>query len=364
MITASHLSTEFNGIKLSRKEAVPIGGAPVGGMEEIKNDALRGIFQDLGARGKVEKKDFLEEYIDFFQKNFSELQMSSLRIAACAGNGMMTILLNKLFEKFPKFEIILLHDNLDMTFPNHEANPLKAENLEDVQGAVLKKRASIGVSFDGDGDRIGFVDEEGNILSGDIVTALLVRHFGFSGSRAIVYDVRSSRIVREEIENLGMKPIESRVGHAFIKQSMRQENAVFGGELSGHYYFKDFFFCDSAVFAMLSILDLIRVSKMPLSELVRPLKRYYKSEEMNFEVVLKEKTLDKIAGYFTDGKISYLDGIKVEYLDPHTKKFGVGASWWFNLRISNTENLVRLNLEANTPELLEEKKKLLESLIQ
>ncbi|OGF61412.1 hypothetical protein A2662_04135 [Candidatus Giovannonibacteria bacterium RIFCSPHIGHO2_01_FULL_45_33] len=354
MITASHNPAEFNGIKLSKKGALPIGEGA--GMEEIKNDAVRGIFAsssgDNSKKGSVSKYDFTEKYIYFLFEHFPLLPESAVSLSADASNGMASILLEKLFARFPKMKVGYLHGELDMTFPNHEANPLKAENLKDVQAEVLKNKSAIGISFDGDGDRVGFVDENGKIIPGDIVTALLVRYFAKTKGEAVVYDLRSSRVVREEIEKAGLRPVESRVGHAFIKATMRKENAVLGGEVSGHYYFRDFFYCDSAVFAALAVLDLMRIEKKPLSGLIKPLLKYVKSEEINFAVKNKELILDKVAAYFPDAKISYLDGIKVEY--PH---------WWFNLRISNTEDVVRLNIEAILPELLDEKKKLISELL-
>src|SRR3989344_939315 len=360
MVTASHNPAEFNGIKFTKKDAVPIGEGA--GMEEVKNDAIRGIFVN-GARGKIIKKDFLEDYLNFFEEKFQELKAYNVRLIVCAGNGMASILLEKLFLKFPKMQVEFLHDDLDMTSPNHEADPLKSKNMEDVRHLVSDNGSDLGISFDGDGDRIGFVDEKGEIVRGDMMTALLAKKYAEVGEK-IIYDLRSSRVVREEIESHSALPIESRVGHAFIKRLMRENNAVFGGELSGHYYFRDFFYCDSAVFAALALLDLLRLENKKLSELVTPLLRYAKSEEINFKVKDKDKVLDKIAAYFSDGKISYLDGIKIEYLTPHTKKFGVGASWWFSLRPSNTEDLVRLNIEADTKKLLDEKRKLLEELLK
>ncbi len=349
MITASHLSTPFNGIKLVKSEAMPI--AEGFGMAEIKNVALRGIFEMKGEKGNITKKDFINDYIAFFENKFSSLKSFQLKLAACAGNGMASILLRKLFAKFPKLKIEFLHDDLDMTFPNHEADPLKEENLKDVQDAVLKRKAALGISFDGDGDRIGFVDDAGNIVRGDIITALLASYFVTNGDR-VIYDLRASRVVREEIEKKGGKALESRVGHSFIKALMREEGAVFGGEFSGHYYFKDFFFAESAIFALFTIMSIIQNSSKKLSELARPLLRYSKSHEINFTVKNKEKTMDKMAAQFPDSHISYLDGIKVEYDD-----------WWFNLRPSANEDLLRLNIEAATPELLSKKKKLLAELL-
>ncbi len=359
MITASHNPAEFNGVKMSKKGAVPIGEGA--GMEEIKGDAVRGIFtaksDEADRNGIVTSYDFTEKYIYYLFEHFPILAESSTSIVADASNGMVSILLKKLFARFPKMKVDFLHEELDMTFPNHEANPLKAENLVDVQKEVLAKKAVLGISFDGDGDRVGFVDEKGKVVPGDIITALLVRRYANRRTEhcepAIIYDLRSTRAVREEIEKYHMHPIESRVGHAFIKHLMRDNDAVFAGEVSGHYYFKDFFFCDSAVFAALSVLDLLRGENKTFGRLVSELPKYYKSPEINFNIKEKDKILDKVASHFPDAYITYLDGIKVEY-----------TNWWFNLRASNTEDLVRLNMEASTPELLAEKKKLIEELLK
>ena len=293
IITASHNPPEFNGVKLSKKFAVSIGAGS--GMEEIKNDAIRGIFQNLENRGQIIKKDFLEEYIGFLSSHFPFLKSDIIKFAAG--------------EKIP------------------------------------------GESFDFDGDRVMFRDESGKVVPGDIITALLARKYARPGEK-IIYDVSSSKAVKEEVEKMGGQTVESRVGHSFIKALMKKENAIFGGELSGHYYFRDFFYSDSGIFAALAVLDLLRTTKKPLSELIKPLARYFKSEEINFKIKDKEKIIDKVASHFPDAQISYLDGIKVEY-----------SVWWFNLRSSNTEDLLRLNIEANSPKLLEEKKKLLVELL-
>ena len=297
MITASHNPAEFNGVKLSKKGAASIGERA--GMEEIKNDSLRGIFQNSKNRGSIVKKDFSGEYTEFLTGYFPRLKSYIAKFVAG--------------EKMP------------------------------------------GESFDFDGDRVMFRDESGKAVPGDKITALLAQKYAKPGEK-IIYDIPSSRTVKEEIEAAGGIAIESRVGHSFIKALMKKENAVFGGELSGHYYFRDFFYSDSGIFTVLAVLDLMRVAKKPLSELIKPLARYYKSEEINFRPKADQsgadEFLDKIASHFPDAKISYLDGIKIEYAD-----------WWFNLRSSNTEDLLRLNIEANTPELLEEKKKFLSVLI-
>lgn len=314
MITASHLPMEFNGIKLSKKEAVTIGGGF--GMEEIENSALRGVFSNLG-RGSVKEENFLSRYVDFFAERFSNLKQHHIKIKTHFKNSIVRLILPEILKRFSKFKIS------DISY-------------------------DFGASFDFDGDRIFFSDEKRNEISGDIITALLIKRFNEEYPFKVVYDVRSSRVVKEEIEKYGGIAIESRVGHSFIKKAMRENNAVFSGEFSGHYYFKDFFFADSAIFAMFSVIDLLCKEKKPLSELIVPLKRYYTTPELNFEVSnRKDVLIDKTAAIFSNSKISYLDGIKIDYPD-----------WWFILRPSNTEDLIRLRIEAITPELLEEKKKL------
>lgn len=305
VITASHLPLEFNGIKLSKKGAMPLSvGA---GMDEVRGDAVRGIFESVAApetenQHKIATKDFTAEYIEF------------------------------LGDKFPN---------------------LKSEIKQFVSG---KKNPVI--SFDADEDRVMFQNANGTTIPGDIITALLAKKYAKHGEK-IVYDLRASRIVKEIIQDCGAEAIESRVGHSFIKPLMKKENAVFGGEVSGHFYFRDFFYCDSGIYAALAVLDIIRADKKTLSEIIKPFQKYAKSEELNYEIQDKDKVLDKIAARFQNGKISYLDGIKVEFWDDAPEN----ERWWFNLRPSNTEDLIRLNIEAATPDLLAQKKKLIEGLL-
>lgn len=306
MITASHLPLEFNGIKLSKKGAMPLSAGA--GMDEVRGDAVRGIFEstvvsEAENKRKITKKDFTAEYIEFL-------------------NGK---------------------------FPN-----LKSEIKQFVSG---KKKSTI--SFDADEDRAMFQNADGTVIPGDIITALLAKKYAKHGDK-IVYDLRASRIVKETIQNCGAEAIESRVGHSFIKPLMKKENAVFGGEVSGHFYFRDFFYCDSGIYAALAVLDLMRIQKKSLSELARPFQKYAKTKEINFKVEDKEKILDKIAAHFDGEKISYLDGITVEHWDGKKD----GERWWFNLRQSNTENVIRLNLEADNSKLLAQKKKLIEELLK
>ena len=312
MITASHRPFEYNGLKLSRRQAEILGEGS--GMEEIRNSSLRGVFLDKEL-GSVTTKDFKKEYLDFFKEKFAQLKNYKIKIKIDPENSVAELFFKDLISEFPKFELV-------------------------------SKKYDLCVSFDRDGDRIKFKDEKDNEIQGDFITALLVSYF--DGPNSFIYDIRSSRVVKEEIEKHDGRAIESRVGHSFIKKSMREHDAIFAGELVGHYYFRDFFYADSAIFAMFSVVDLIRKENKSLSKLIAPFQKYYATPELNFKVENKDMFIDKAAAAFSDGKISYLDGIKIDYPD-----------WWFILRLSNTEDLIRLRVEANTPELLEEKKTLI-----
>ena len=315
MITASHRPFEYNGIKLSKRGAEILGEGS--GLEEIRNTALRGIFLNKVEHGTVNSKDFKDEYLNFFEEKFSELKNFKIKIKADMENSAVGIFFEELISRFPKFNLVV-------------------------------KKYDLAISFDRDGDRIKFSDENSNEIAGDIIIALLARYFNGS----VVYSINSGRIVKEEIEKYGGVGIESRVGHSFVKKTIRENDAVFGGELSGHYYFKDFFYADSAIFTMFSVIDLLHKENKSLSELIAPLQKYYATPELNFKVENKNMFIDKAAAAFSDGKISYLDGIKIDYPD-----------WWFILRLSNTEDLIRLRVEANTQELLVEKKTLILKLL-
>ena len=352
MITASHSPPAYNGFKLSLAGALPVGQDS--GLEEIKKIALRNIFHEIDVKGKIKKCDFLNNYVDFLLGLIDTRGIKALSIAIDAGNGMTGIVLPRLLQKL-SLTVQPLYFTIDMKTPRHEANPLKEETLSDLKRAVLKKKLDFGVAFDGDGDRIGFVDERGKFLGSDIVGAFLADWLlEKSKSEKIVYDLRSSHAVREHIENTGGIPIETRVGHAFIKTIMRREKAIFGMELSGHFYFRDFFYADSALLAFLYFLAAVSRKNKKLSEIAEGYKKYYSSGELNFKVAEGQETfLEEIATHFEDAKqVYWLDGLSVVY-----------DNWWFNLRMSNTEPLVRLNIEAVSKKLLDEKIILLEKLI-
>jgi phosphomannomutase len=227
----------------------------------------------------------------------------------------------------------------------HEPNPLIEENLAEVKAAVKKNKCDFGICFDGDGDRLMMVDQIGKNISCDLLTALMASYFLKSNpSSAIVYDLRSSWVVPEEILKNGGTPRRERVGHAFMKKALRDSHAVFGGELSGHFYYRDNYYADSALITLVHVLNIVSAAKMPVSELIRPLRRYYSSGEINFKVEDKQVKMDELAKRYSDGQIDNLDGVTIQY-----------KNWWFNCRPSNTEPLLRLIVEAKSKEVLEEK---------
>jgi phosphomannomutase len=246
-----------------------------------------------------------------------------------------------------------LFGELDGTFPNHEANPLHLDTLKPLQAMLRKGGYDFGIAFDGDADRVGFVDELGGIIPMDIITALVAQDLLAAEKGVIFYDLRSSWAVREVILENGGTPMMSRVGHAFIKQQMREANAIFAGELSGHYYFRDNFFTESSSLAALCVANIVSRSGKPLSELVKPICRYAASGEINSTVADPAAVLNRIRARYTDGRLFELDGVSVEYAD-----------WWFNVRMSNTEPLVRLNLEAKSRAEMERRRDELLALIR
>jgi len=341
-VTASHNPAEYNGFKVSRESAIPMGSDS--GLDNVKRIALGPPLRPSRDRGRLEKADILPRYASHvlsFIRN-----PASFKVAIDAGNGMAGKMLPPILAKLP-LEVVPLYFELDGSFPNHEANPLKPENMEALQAAVRAKGCDFGVAFDGDADRCMFTDETGRIIPSDLMTALLAsRLLERSKGAAVCYDLRSSRVVAEEIRKHGGVPVIERVGHAFMKATMRRRNAVFGGELSGHYYFRDNFFADSGAIAFMELINVLSAARRPLSELLQPLRRYFATGEINFEVENKDEKMRRLADVFKDGKVSKLDGVTVEYDD-----------WWFNVRASNTEPKLRLNLEAANQELMEQSKK-------
>ena len=340
-VTASHNPPEYNGFKISREQAIPMSHDT--GLANIERLALGPPLRPAQSRGKIEQMDVANDWkqhvLSFVRR------MEPLKVVIDAANGMAGKMLPPVLAELP-LQVTDLYFKLDGTFPNHEANPLKPENLRDLQKTVLEKGADLGVAFDGDADRCILVDEQGNAVACDLLTALLAGHILQRHKKAaVVYDVRCSRVVAEEIRAHEGIPVRERVGHSFMKATMRQRNAVLGGELSGHFYWRENYYADSGAIAMIEVLNILSKEKMPLSEVLKPLRRYYATGEMNFDVEDKTAKLQELAEAFSDGRPDTLDGLTVEYDD-----------WWFNVRPSNTEPKLRLNLEADTPELMEEKR--------
>jgi phosphomannomutase len=348
MVSASHNPAEYNGFKLTKAQAVPIGKES--GLEEIKKLALSTPLPPASRQGKVISANYTAPYLAYATRGVERIN-KHLRIVIDFGNGAVGFLREPLLERLPT-QTLTQCEEPDGSFPHHEANPLKEENVKDLQARVREEKADLGAAFDGDGDRVGFVDEQGEIVPGDLVTALLAQEIlrDHPGTK-IIYDVRCSRVVAEAIQAAGGVPVLGKVGHANIKAQMRQEQAVFAGELSSHFYFDDYYF-ESGIKALTLLLLLRSRANKPLSALVAPLRKYAKAPEMNFAIEDKAEAIKMLQARYRDGEQLTLDGLTVSYPD-----------WWFNVRPSGTEPLLRLNIEANTAELLEKKKEELFALL-
>ncbi len=344
MITASHNPPKYNGFKLVADKALPIGLDS--GMKDIQALMEAGDYEFMDARGTVQNEDVLEKYIARNNAFMPLPNVPSLRVVVDTGNGVAAIICKELFKNTTT-QIFPLFFELDGSFPNHMPNPLEEKNIIKLKEEMVAQEAHLGIALDADADRIVFVAETGSIIPPDLITSLiadvLLRTYP---NTSHCYDVRSSRAVHETIERAGGVPIVSKVGHAFVKRLMREKNILFAGELSGHYYFHidDSYFEWPLIAANIVLSEMMRTGKKA-SELTSPYRIYVKTKELNYEIEKKEEALHALERHFKDAKtISHLDGLTVEYAD-----------WWFNIRASNTENLIRLNLEARTPELLEEK---------
>ena len=339
-VTASHNPAEYNGCKISGQQARPIGADT--GLKEIKHIATALRHTEAAGQGKVTEQDLTEPYrrhvLGFLNSN-----LKKLNIVIDASNGMAGRWVPRIFGDLD-LEITELNFEHNGTF-KHDPNPLIEANKKELKQAVKEKKADLGLCFDGDADRLMVVDETGTTVGCDIMTALFAGYFlEKSPGSTVVYDLRSSRVVKEEIEAHGGRPRRDRVGHAYMKKTLKDTKAVFGGELSGHFYYRDNYFADSGMITLVHLLNVLSASNKPLSELVKPLLRYSSSGEMNFEVKDKKGMMDEMAEKYSDAEIDYLDGVTIQYKD-----------WWFNCRPSNTEPLLRLNVEADSPELLSAK---------
>ena len=346
IITASHNPGEWNGFKLCKAQAVPISGAT--GIADIEKIVAAKSWKKSDAKGKITTYDIAPEYGVFLAKH-AKLSRK-LKVVVDYANAMGSYEIAGIENLF---EIIPLYKELDGTFPNHEANPLKLDTLDALREKVRETGADFGAGFDGDADRCGFVDNQGEVIPMDLFTALIAQDILSDGPATILYDLRSSWAVKECIEQNGGKAIMSRVGHAFIKAQMRQYDAVFAGELSGHYYFKENYTAESQGLAFMKLANLICKTGKKVSDLVAPLRKYFASGEINSKVADAPSVLAKIKAKYADGHMFELDGISVEYND-----------WWFNVRSSNTEPLLRLIVEAKTKARMEEKRDELLALIR
>jgi phosphomannomutase len=310
------------------------------GLEDIRSTAE--VIEVSGATGSVDSVDILSEYADHCRSFVERDRLRPLRVAVDAGNGMAGKTVPIVFEPLP-FEVEPLYFELDGTFPNHPANPIEPQNLDDLRRVVTEKGCDVGIAFDGDADRMFLVDDNAELISGSLTTALVAeRILKKEPGEGIIYNLICSWTVPEVIQENGGHPIRTRVGHSFIKRVMAETGAVFGGEHSGHYYFRDNFRADSGMIAALLVLEAMSESDAPLSEMLRPYQRYTGSGEINSEVADQQGKIEELAATYSEGKQDRTDGLTVEFDD-----------WWFNCRASNTEPLLRLNLEARTPELME-----------
>lgn len=343
MITASHNPAQYNGMKFTREEAMAV--SLEGGLAEVRDAIVAGKLPPAAAaKGMTAKRDILEDFAAHclsFIRDRSKIR--PLKIAIDAGNGMAGLTVMSVFKHLP-CEVIPLYFELDGTFPNHPASPIEPENMVDLQKAVLENNCDLGVAFDGDADRMFIVDEKGQLIGGDMVTALvgMTTLKRLPGSK-ILYNLICSRSVPEAIEKAGGVPVRSRVGHSIIKKTMREENIPFGGEHSGHFYFENNWFADSGMIALMQCLDLFSESDKPVSAVIAPIDHRVRSGEINSKVQNIPEKLKQIEATYSDAQIDHLDGITIQYPD-----------WWMNIRASNTEPLIRLNVEGDTRELMEQ----------
>ncbi|TMD32944.1 MAG: phosphomannomutase/phosphoglucomutase [Chloroflexi bacterium] len=345
MITASHNPAQYNSMKFCRAQAFPI--SLESGLSDIRDLAVSGKFAEPASKGQVIKRDITDDYVKHALSFIDVSRIRPLKVVIDAGNGMAGLIMPKVFQHLP-CELVPLYFELDGNFPHHPASPIEPENMVDVQKKVREVGADLGAAFDGDADRMFPVDEHGDLVDGSKVIAAVSNSLlqKFPGS-TILYNLIVSKSVPELINKLGGKAIRTRVGHSYIKAEMRQNNAIFGGEHSGHFYFRDNWFADSGLIALLILLELVSVENKPLSEILKPLDHGFRSGEINSTIADAQGKMHALEEHF--GK----NAKSVDHLDGVTLDFG---DWWFNVRPSNTEPLLRLNLEANSRELMEQKR--------
>ncbi len=350
-ITASHNPPQWNGMKFALRGAIPVGETT--GLSDIRDLALEGKYLASEMVGMVASHNIKNDYINYFT-SFADFQGKKFTIAVDTANAMGVLELD-MYRKFPEeLNMVNIYDDLSHPFECHEANPLKLETLAEIQAKVREVNADLGICYDGDADRVGFIDETGVIIPMDLITGLLGKSvLERNPGATILYDLRSSRAVKEVIEENGGVALECQVGHANIKKQMRETGAIFAGELSGHYYFKENSFAESSTLAAIYLLNLMAKTGKKISELALDLRRYAHSGEINSVVANKDAVIATLKEKYADGIITELDGVKIDYPD-----------WWFNVRPSNTEPVLRLNLEAKTKEQMKMKQTELLALIR
>ncbi|OGH57320.1 MAG: hypothetical protein A3I06_04395 [Candidatus Lindowbacteria bacterium RIFCSPLOWO2_02_FULL_62_12] len=345
-VTASHNTSEYNGLKISQEDAKPISYDT--GLGQIEAMIARGELPTSDETGERHRRNITKEYHDYVYswKEEPKAPGRKLKIVVDAGNGMGGVDSGPVWDRM-RHEVTKLYFEPDAKFPNHTADPMKAENLQALIGKMKEQKADLGVAFDGDADRVAFVDEECRPVAADAVTALLATEFlrKEKGGKVVI-DLRSSWVVREAVQTAGGVPVIHRVGHSYIKARMRELSAIFAGELSGHYYYRDNFYTDSAIITTILVMNIMERTGNPLSKLASPYLKYSRSGERNFRVANSNASLTRLETEFSTGakKVEKLDGLSIEFDD-----------WWFNARPSNTEPVLRLNVEAKTADQLQEK---------
>jgi phosphomannomutase len=347
-VTASHNPKQYNGVKMVRRGAEPLSGDA--GLGEIRDLIARDALPPPApSRGALDSRNVLPEYVEKVMSFIDPAVVKPFNVVLDAGSGMGGLVAPELFDRLP-CRTTKLCFRIDGNFPTHESNPLIEENRRDITAEVVRQQADAGIAWDGDADRCFFLDGTGEFISGDFITALLAEAFLLKHPGAtVIYDLRASRAVKDVVERMGGRPLMNRVGHAFIKQRMRQEDAVFAGEVTGHYYFRDFYYADNGFIPALLVLELMSKKNKSLRDLLQPLReRYFISGEINTKLASMSEVparLQALEARYRDADIARMDGVSVDYPD-----------WHFNVRASNTEPLLRLNLEAASPELMEQKR--------
>jgi phosphomannomutase len=346
MVTASHNPKAYTGFKMVRRMPQLLSGDT--GIQDLRRIIENDNFAEPTGQGSTTEEDLSEAFIEHVLGLIDVDALAELKVIADTANGMVGPILERIYKHLPSIDLTGMYLEPDGNLPNHGLDPLQPENRAELQERVAAEGADVGFAFDGDGDRFFTIDDRGKFVAGDFMTALMGQHMleKYPGSK-ILYDVRASWAVPDLIREAGGTPLVERVGHAYIKSRMAEEDAVFAGEVSGHYYFKDFFYADSGIIPSLVVLEMLSKNKTSLSDMLKPLEeKYFISGEINSRISGDAQAkMEELAETFSDGEIEWLDGVSVTYKD-----------WHFNVRPSNTEPLLRLNLEAKSKELMEEKR--------